>query len=154
MIRIRNGRDFWSGVMFATIGAFFAAVGASYEMGTAADMGPGYVPTALGVIVIVLGLVIAANAISSSANEETVEAVDWRSLFLVLVPVALFGVLLPYLGLVVSLLMLVLLSSLASHEFSWRSAVASAAFLLVFSLFVFVYMLQLQFSLWPSFISG
>ncbi|MFL6716596.1 MAG: tripartite tricarboxylate transporter TctB family protein, partial [Burkholderiaceae bacterium] len=49
---IRNQKDFWSGVMFAAFGLFFAGFGTRYTFGSAARMGPGYFPTVLGVILI------------------------------------------------------------------------------------------------------
>ncbi|HYG44796.1 MAG TPA: tripartite tricarboxylate transporter TctB family protein, partial [Bordetella sp.] len=47
-MQLRNRQDFWSGVMFIALGLGFAWKAASYQMGTAARMGPGYFPFALG----------------------------------------------------------------------------------------------------------
>jgi hypothetical protein len=56
-------------------------------------------------------------------------------------------------GLVISLVVLVIVSSLGSHEFSWRGAVINAAVLTLFSVAAFVWGIHLQISLWPAFLA-
>ena len=66
-MKIGNPTDFWSGVMFASVGAVFAIVAfgvklgdnvllAGYAMGTPARMGPGFFPFWLGVMLIAIGV--------------------------------------------------------------------------------------------------
>jgi hypothetical protein len=153
-MKIKNQKDFWAGVMFAGFGAFFASIGAHYNFGTSARMGPGYFPTVLGLLLVLLGVVIAINGMSSRATIEKVDRFAWTTLLLILGPVALFGLLLGKLGLVLCLLMLIAVSSYASHEFSWKATVVNAAVLIALCLFVFVYALKLQFSIWPAFFAA
>jgi hypothetical protein len=153
-MRIKNQKDFWAGVMFVAFGAFFAGFGTQYAFGSAARMGPGYFPTVLGLIVIVLGIIVAIGGLSPGAAEEKVARFDWQTLLLVLGPIVLFGLLLNPLGLVVSLFVLVAISSYASHEFKWREALINAVVLIALCLIIFVWALKLQFPLWPSFIAG
>ena len=48
-MRIKNSKDFWSGVMFIGTGLFFMLWAIfNYQMGTAVRMGPAYFPTVLG----------------------------------------------------------------------------------------------------------
>jgi hypothetical protein len=56
-MQIKNQKDFWAGVMFVGF-VFFAAFGTQYIFGSDAHMGPGYFPTVLGLILVVLGIVI------------------------------------------------------------------------------------------------
>lgn len=149
-MRIKNHKDFWAGVMFIVFGAFFAGFGTQYKFGSAAQMGPGYFPTVLGVLVIALGIVVAIGGLRSDATEERIDAFSWSTLLLVLGSVVLFGVLLQPLGLVVSLLVLVAVSSYASHEFTWRATLMNAIVLVGLCLLVFVWALKLQFPLWPT----
>src|SRR5215217_3178616 len=65
-----------------------------------------------------------------------------------------FGLFLPRLGLIISLITVVLVSSYASHEFGWRAALINTVVLVVLCLAVFVYALSLQFPLWPTFFAG
>jgi hypothetical protein len=58
-VKIKNPKDFWSGVMFVGVGAFFLVWAvANYQMGTAVRMGPAYFPVLLGGLLAVLGAVV------------------------------------------------------------------------------------------------
>jgi hypothetical protein len=153
-MRIRNQKDFRAGVMFVAFGLFFAGFGATYSIGTAANMGPGYFPTALGVIVILLAIAILLKSLAPSAPAETAEPLYWRVLALILGPVVLFGLLLDFIGLIAALVVLIAIACYASHEFSWKATLATAGVLLAACLTVFVWGLKLQFQLWPAFIGN
>jgi hypothetical protein len=153
-MNIKNQKDFWAGVMFVVFGAFFAGFGTQYSSGTAANMGPGYFPTMLGIALILLGIIVSVGGLSAKATPEKVDKFAWSTLFLVLGPVALFGLLLSTLGLILCLAMLIAVSSYASHEFSWKATLANAAILIALCMAVFVYALKLQFQLWPAFIGA
>lgn len=149
-MNIRNQKDFWAGLMFVAFGAGFAGYGTRYAFGTAERMGPGYFPTVLGVLLVAIGAVVAAGALLGKGETERIKQFAWSTLFLIIGPVVLFGLLLERLGLVACLLMLVGVSSYASHEFGWKSALGNAIVLIGLSLLVFVYLLKLQFPLWPA----
>lgn len=151
-MQLRNRQDFWSGVMFTAIGLGFAFQATQYSMGTSGRMGPGYFPFWLGICLAILGAVVALGALSPKATETTVEKFDFKILFIIIGSVVLFGVLLQPLGLYLSLFLLVLISSLASHEFSWRVSLANSVFLVVFCWIAFIKGLGLIFPLWPSFL--
>ena len=153
-MRIRNEKDFWAGVMFAAFGVFFSGFGTRYKFGSAASMGPGYFPLLVGTVLILLGVAIIVSSLAARAKVEKVDKFYWPTVLLVLGPVALFGLLLPSLGLIVCLIMLVAISSYASDEFRWQAMLLNALVLTVLSLVVFVWALQLQFTLWPAFISN
>jgi multisubunit Na+/H+ antiporter MnhF subunit len=150
---IRSQQDFWAGVMFMAAGAFFSGFGATYSMGTAAKMGPGYFPFWLGLLLILLGALVSIKAVSRKKARDQVAAFDWRSIALVLGAVCVFGLLLKPAGLVAAISALVLIASLASHEFGWKGTAINLAILLTLCLGVFVYGLNLQFPVWPSFMA-
>ncbi|SPU49359.1 tripartite tricarboxylate transporter TctB family protein [Bordetella trematum] len=151
-MQLRNRQDFWSGVMFIALGLGFAWQATSYQMGTAARMGPGYFPFWLGLVLALLGAVVLLGSLSKKAQETHVDRFDWRIVFLVIGSVVVYAVVLNYLGVYISVFLLVVLSSLASHEFSIKVAVANGIFLVVFSYLAFIKGLGLIFPLWPSFI--
>ena len=153
-MHIKNQKDFWAGVMFVAFGLFFAGFGAQYTFGSAARMGPGYFPTVLGIMLIILGIIISLGGLSAKAMKESVDKFTWPTLFLILGPIVLFGLLLNTLGLILCLLMLIAISSYASSEFSWKAMLGNAVILIVLCLAVFVYALKLQFKLWPAFIGA
>lgn len=150
-MRIRNQRDFWAGVMFVAFGGFVAGMARNYELGTAAEMGPGYFPSMLGMLLMFLGLFVVASGLSPKRNEETVERFYFGTMFFILVPVVTFGLLVEFLGLVPSLLVLVVFASLASPEFKFKEALKTAVVLITLSLVIFIWGLDMHMRLWPSF---
>jgi hypothetical protein len=152
-MRIRNHRDFWSGVLFIATGILFMVLSRQYQMGTAAKMGPGYFPTILGGLMAVLGLMIMLPAFTKKGPEVRVDKMDFKSIVLVLVAVAVYAATLPTLGFIVSIVLLILISSFASHEFSLKTTLMSTVVLLIFSWAVFVKGLELQFPFLPVFLT-
>lgn len=148
---IKNQQDFWSGLMFAGIGAFFAFISVTkYDVGTAARMGPGYFPLALGVLLLILGAIVSLTALKGEHDEEfNVGKFDWDILVLFIGSILLFGLMMDHLGIYVSIVFLVIFSSLASHEFNLNIAIGNAIFLLIFTYLAFVKGLGLIFPLYP-----
>jgi hypothetical protein len=153
-MRIRNQQNFWSGVLFLAFGLFFAGFGTQYPMGTAARMGPAFFPFWLGTLLTFLGAGIAVGALAARAEQTEVGRFHLRELTLVLGAVVLFGLTLKTLGLVLALLLLIVTSSLASHEFRWKATLANAAVLIGLCLVVFIGLLKLVFPVWPGFLVG
>jgi Tripartite tricarboxylate transporter TctB family len=152
-MRIRNQRDFWSGLMFIAAGILFIALSAQYQFGTSAKMGPGYFPAVLGGLMAVLGALVTFGAYSETNIVTTLSKVGWREILLLLGSVAVFGFLLPRLGMVISLAVLVGVSAIASHEFSVRDTLIAVVVLVPMSWVVFVWGLELQFPVWPTFLT-
>lgn len=151
-MRLKNKQDFWSGVMFVALGVGFALGATSYSMGTAARMGPGYFPFWLGVCMALLGAGVTLGAMSNKADDVEMERFDWKITIIVIGSVALCGIVFDYLGVYLSVFLLVVLSSLASHEYSWKVSVAVGLALVLFVWLAFVKGLGLIFPLWPSFL--
>jgi uncharacterized membrane protein HdeD (DUF308 family) len=149
---IKNQQDFWSGIMFVVIGAFFAYIASSsYSMGSAARMGPAFLPYYLGIILLILGAIISITALRGKAQEEhKVGRFDWDILLMIIGSLVGFGLMLKPLGFYLSIMVLVIFSSMASHEFSLRVAIANALFLLLFSYLAFIRGLQLVMPLTPT----
>ncbi|MCD0505083.1 tripartite tricarboxylate transporter TctB family protein [Bordetella petrii] len=151
-MQLRNKQDFWSGVMFTALGIGFALGATQYSMGTSARMGPGYFPFWLGICLALLGASVALGSISPKATETKIDKFDFKILFIIIGSVVMFGLLLRPLGLYASLFLLVMASSTASYEYSWKVALANAIFLVVFCWLAFIKGLGLIFPLWPSFL--
>jgi len=151
-MQLRNRQDFWSGAMFVAIGLGFAWKATSYQMGTAARMGPGYFPFWLGIVLSLIGAIVLLGSLTKKAQETHVDRFDWRIVGLVVGSVILYGFILRPLGVYLSVAILVIVSSLASHEFSWKIAVGNAIFLVIFSYLAFIRGLGLIFPLWPTFL--
>lgn len=148
---IKNQQDFWSGLMFIALGSGFALIAqAKYAMGTTARMGPGYFPFLLGILLAILGAIVALSALRGKYNEDAkIQRFDWDILVLVIGSIALFALMLNHLGIYISIAILVLFSSLASHEFSLKIAIFNAIFLIFFAWITFIKGLGLVFPIWP-----
>jgi hypothetical protein len=153
-MRIRHPKDFCSGVMFMLFGAAAFFFAEDYNIGSAAKMGPGYFPFVLGALLAALGVMLLLRSVFWTKRSQQGPAFHLKPLVLVLSSVVLFGLLLRPLGLLVSTTLLVVVSSMASHEFRWKEALLNAAVLIVVVLLVFVYCLDFQVPIWPSFLAG
>jgi hypothetical protein len=68
-MQIKNGKDFWAGLMFIGFGLGFTLVAQNYPMGSAVRMGPAYFPTVLGGLLAVLGAMVLFRAFVSKFSE-------------------------------------------------------------------------------------
>ena len=151
-MKIRNQRDFGAGIMYMVIGLFFAIMATNYPMGTAAKMGPGYFPFYLGILMFLLGVLVAVKAFGAKAAIESIPKFNWRIMAQITGAVVLYGLLLPRLGFLIAVVVLVFVAASASREFTWKGTAINAAFLVTFTYSVFVVGLKLQFPLLPVFL--
>jgi len=151
-MQVRNKQNFWSGVMFIIIGLAFAWKSTEYSMGTAARMGPGYFPFWLGIIMAMLGALILLAALTPKSQKTEVARFDFKIVAIITASVVVFAFILQPAGLVVSMFVLVIISALASHEFTWKVTIANAIFLAVLCYMAFVVGLKLVFPIWPAFL--
>ena len=151
-MKIRNQRDFGAGVMYILIGLFFAIVATRYQYGTAAKMGPGYFPFWLGMLMAAMGLLVLIRSLGAKATIEAIPKFNFKVIGLITGSIILYGILLPKMGFIVAVLVLVMIASSASKEFSWKVALINAVVLIAFTYSVFVIGLKLQFPLLPFFL--
>lgn len=151
---IRDKKHFTAGLLYAVVGAAFAIASTSYSMGSAARMGPAYFPFWLGLLLAFVGLVMIVSSTTRKAAQVGWPKFNWKIAAWILGSILMFGFLLPRLGLIVSLVLLVLISSRASHEFRWAGAILNATILLVISLMAFVFGLGLRIPLWPALVES
>ena len=150
-MQIKSQKDFWSGLMFVAVGVGFAWGATEYSFGSSARPGPGYFPFGLGILLAILGGMVLFKALTIETHDgQPVGAFAWRPLAIILASVALFGFLLPRAGMLISLPLLVVLSSLASEEFSWKGSLVNAVVLTALSWLVFVKGLSLTIPLLPG----
>jgi len=150
-MRIRNEENFWSGVMFVAIGAGFAAAAQRHSFGTLQALGPGWFPTVVGGSMVALGSALAVRAVGKSASRARISRIGWRGVIAVLGALILFSVALPYLGIVVSLALLVSGSTLGAHNVRFRDGAAATILLTVLGALIFVVALGVQVQVWPVF---
>lgn len=159
-MHIGSRKDFVSGLLFVIVGAAFALGAGRYATGTAADMGPGYFPRVLGVLLTLLGTAITVRSLLRDIpGGGAVGKWAWRPFGHVLAANLAFGVLLgglpgiglPSSGMVVAIYALIVIASRAGEDFRLRDALILATVLSLVSYLGFVVLLGLPIPVWPVF---
>ncbi|MET0918912.1 MAG: tripartite tricarboxylate transporter TctB family protein [Burkholderiales bacterium] len=148
MAVVRSPKDLVAGLMFIAIGIAAIAIASNYTLGTAARMGPGYFPRILGILMIVLGAILALRSLRLQGAP--LPGWKWRPVVVVLGSVLVFALIVNHLGLVLSTILLILMASAASSEFRPKEAVISGVLLAMLAVGVFVIGLKLQIGIWPG----
>jgi len=160
---VKSQKDFYSGLMFSVVGVAFAVGATSYNIGSGARMGPGYFPLMLGILLAILGaLIMFQGVVSKSETGDKLGSVAWKPLCFIIGANVLFGILLgglpsiglPAMGLIAAIYGLTVVSSLASDKFKIVEVLILATVLAAISYGAFVKLLNLQFPVWPAFITG
>jgi putative tricarboxylic transport membrane protein len=145
---IRAPKDFWSGIMFLAFAAVALLAARGYSLGTPGRMGPGYFPMLLGAVLGGLGLILVVR--SFVTDGEGLTRLHLLPLAIIALGVCLFGAFIERLGLVISLIVVTMVTALASRESRPIEFAALALVLAAFSVGVFVYALRLPLPLWPA----
>lgn len=136
-------RDVLAGAMFIVFGLAFAFGALDYAIGTPLNMGPGYMPLALGLVLAGLGVLVAIEGVLVG-SDEPIGGVSWRALILVTAALMFFGLTVRGLGVGGALLGTSFLAALARRATSPLEALAIAAGLTVISVVIFIVLLQLR----------
>lgn len=143
---LKMKRDYYAGALLAFFGAVAAWKGPDYGAGTLMHMGPGFMPTALGVILILLGVMIAGTAaVSHSEDDERVlpEHPEWFAWGCILAGPLMFVILGTYFGMFAGTFGCVFVSALGDRTQTWKSAFFLALIIAVFGCGLFAYLLQI-----------
>lgn len=149
---IRDPKDFLSGLMFLGFGGAAIFFGQDYEVGKAVRMGPGYFPLFLSALLCLVGVACVLRSLARSG--EPVPRLALKPLILVVVSTLVFGLLLRHAGLVAALAASILLSSLASAQFSIKAAATTIVLLSAFCYLVFLKALGLPIPLIGPWLGG
>jgi hypothetical protein len=137
--------DLLAGGTFIVLGLAFAIGGARYDVGSALRMGSGYVPLALGCILVLLGLIVVAMAFRGGdpAIRDVERApVPWRRGGLLVAAILFFGFFVSGLGLGPTLFVTTFIAAL------------TAAGITALCLVVFVVLLQLRLPVLGEWLGG
>ena len=138
------------GVFLITLAVVAFVATRSLNVGTAADMGPGFVPRALAWTILGFGATFCVTALFKPA--ESLPEPAWRPLAAILAGIAVFAVLFATLGLVAACIGCVLAAGTATGPVQWGRLILFGPLLAAFSSLLFVRGLGLPFQLWPSFL--
>jgi hypothetical protein len=155
LLKVKSQKDFWSGLMFIIVGLGFAAGALNYQFGSSAKPGPAFFPFGLGMLLALLGALVLFNALTiEREGGDRVEPVAWRPTFFIILSVVLFGLALPWLGMILTLPLLIFVTSLAGDEFKLKEVLINIVVLTLGAWLIFIKGLNLVIPLWPTFIGS
>jgi hypothetical protein len=139
-----NIKDLACGILFVAIGLFFILNSWwQLRIGRAFEMGPGYFPILLGLILAGLGITIAIGSIGKPS--EAFGRVSWRGTLLISLSVLVFAVTVRPLGMLPALLMSTFIAAYSTNQATFRSAIMLTTLLTAFNIGVFIYALRLPY---------
>lgn len=138
----KNKKDALGGLIIAAFGVVGLAEGLRLGSGTLRNMGPGYVPTALGFILIGLGLfMILGPAQSEDDGQPIIGKPDWRGWLCIIAGMAAFMVLGEYTGLVPAAFACVFISCWGDREATLLGTTALSVGITAMGVVLFYYIL-------------
>jgi hypothetical protein len=139
-------RDFYAGGLMMLLGLGIAFKGATYRAGTLMHMGPGFLPTALGILLLLLGISIAAIALAPAEGGEDQsilpENPQWWAWFCILMSPVCFIFFGRYFGMIPGTFACVFVAALGDKEATWKASFVLATVITVFGVGLFSYFLQ------------
>ncbi len=148
-------KDILGGAICMLLGAGVLAAGLSYGLGVLNQMGPGFIPSVIGALLILVGLIIAIRARPQPVAGRHIDAQrgktgggpEWRGWLCIVGGIFAFIVLGTWGGLAPAAFISVFVSAMGDRNNSPKSAALLAAGLTVFCVLVFHFLLSLQFPL-------
>jgi hypothetical protein len=148
LLRVSKRRDVYAGALMVALGLAVSGQSLTYTLGTLSQMGPGFFPLAIGVIMTLLGVAIIATA-KPSPEPEPAEAggPQWRGWICITLGILAFIVLGTHGGLVPATFAVVFISAMGDRRNTWRSASLLALAAVVVAVVVFWWALHIPFPL-------
>lgn len=112
---ITTRKDFWTGVLYIAVGLCAFVMARNYTLGSAAHMGPGYFPTVVASLLVLVGVAIVTR--SFFRDGALIGRIAWKPMVLVLGAITAFGILINRAGLIAAAAVLVLGCAAASDRF-------------------------------------
>ncbi len=148
-MRHKDTGDIIGGVLIILIGIFAVIYSQRYDLGRLEQIGPGFFPTAIGIVLIILGVFITIPALFRYGPEVKV---NWKGSFWILLSIFVFALTLNRLGLPLATILTVLAATSAS-TLKWRSRIYVGISLAVITYAVFILGLGLIIPVWPTIFS-
>jgi hypothetical protein len=146
MRQLVRKRDFYAGGLMILFGLVMALKGPTYRLGTLMHMGPGFLPTALGALLIVLGIAIAGSSLSTEDGEDEdilPEKPEWFAWGCILASPIAFMIFGAYFGMAPATFACVFVAAIGDREATLRSVTVLSAVVTVFGVGLFSYVLQI-----------
>lgn len=141
-------RDYYSGALMMFIGAGAVLEGQRYGIGTLTRMGPGFFPVALGVILVLIGALIAGSAYASDEPEKErflPAKPEWFAWACIAASPLFFIALGEYAGLLPATFACVFVAALGDRETTLKQAAVLAAAISLSGILLFSFVLKIPF---------
>jgi hypothetical protein len=135
-------KDLLAGAAFIGFGLAFAVGAATYDVGSALRMGPGYFPLVLGGLLALLGVVIIVKG-AVDAEDTPIGPIPWKAAAVITGAILFFGATIRDLGVVPSTFVTALVVGFAGRRPGVVAPVVIALGLTLASYVIFVWALQL-----------
>ena len=156
--RARLSKDHYGGALLLALGVAAIAAGAGYPVGTLRQMGPGFFPVALGVLMALVGVAVLATTPLTPPDAANAHAkpsvgveyahlagpvVQWRGWLCIVGGIVSFVVLAAHGGLVPASFVSVFVAAMGDRRNTWRDAALLALVLTAIGSVVFHFGLHL-----------
>jgi len=145
---LRATKNFIAGIMFITFGLLGVWLSWPLDSGSPSDMGPGYFPRGVCILLILLGGALSASDLMHEG--ERIEGWAWKPLILVTLSSLAFAFMLKPVGLVGTLVVTTVLASAAGTLLRPFALTVLAAVMILTNVGIFVFALKMPIPLWPS----
>lgn len=140
--------DLVGGTLVAAVGLFAVMYAEQYELGELRRMGPGFFPTVIGYVLMVLGVLTLVPALF---RQGPAIRVNGKGLLWVIAAMVVFAAALVHLGLLLSTLLAVLAATVPV-AMAWRTRLMVAASVAFLTYVIFIVGLGMVMPVWPVFL--
>ena len=144
--------DYYAGALISLVGAFTGLYALNYQIGSLKSIGPGLFPLVLSIVLVGMGILIAANAADPAPGGDQLDHLDHNAspypdikggVAIVLAMVA-FIFLTQTLGFVVGTFACVFIAAIGDKDATWIGSFLLSAVVTAFGVLVFVYGLKMN----------
>lgn len=146
MSRVKDQKDFWSGILFIVFGCTGLWLGRTFAIGTLSKMGPGFFPALISIALIGIGVLLGARSLVVPGDP--VERIAFWPQLLILAGIIAFGLLIERVGLAVAVLAVAAISGIAAQGLRWYELAALALAMSAFAVVLFVTLLGQPIPVW------
>lgn len=140
-------KDYYAGMVVVLLGLGVIVKAVGYEIGTLRHMGPGFFPAVVGILMVITGVVIAAQGTVHKNSVEIGGGPEWRGWSCIIGSIIAFIVLGTYAGLIAATFAVTFISALGDRENTFRGALLLSVTMCAAAVIVFRWLLQVQFPL-------
>lgn len=150
-VPLRSRRDLYGGGIVLCLGLAVVREGVRLGIGSLHEMGPGYVPLLLGILLCGLGLTIGAmGVIQQAADEIILGRMEWRGWLCIIGGAVSFVILGQYAGLVPASFCTVCISAMGDRSATIKGTLVLASIVTFFGVVLFSYVLQISIPLFSG----